>query len=209
VLPPLAPVSGAFARGVLAGYGIEIPVGAIAVLIVTTAARESFRVGVSAGLGAATADMTYATVAVVAGSALSSELRGIRTSLHAICGRGATDGCAGWVARRVSLGPDGRRAARAGSRPRTYLRFLGLTLINPLTVIYFSSVVVANQTAAGPLRASAFVAGVALASASWQTLLATSGALAGRAVVDRGHLLISVIGYGLVLVLAVGQLRQL
>ena len=48
----------AFTTGLLAGYGIAIPVGAIAILIVTKAARESFRSAAVAGLGAASADLT-------------------------------------------------------------------------------------------------------------------------------------------------------
>lgn len=202
-------MSDAFVRGAVAGYGIAIPVGAIAVLIVTTAARESFRQGLAAGLGAATADLTYAMVAVVAGSALSADLRGMRTALHAI------GGCVLLVVALRGL----RRGSRVRQvdaepplpRPRslTYVRFLGLTLINPLTVIYFSSIVLGNQGATGATRAIAFVCGVALASASWQALLAGSGAVTGRLLVDRGRFATAVLGYGVVLVIAVDQLRQL
>ena len=86
---------------------------------------------------------------------------------------------------------------------------MGLTLINPLTVIYFSSIVLGNQGATGATRAIAFVCGVALASASWQALLAGSGAVTGRLLVDRGRFATAVLGYGVVLVIAVDQLRQL
>jgi hypothetical protein len=40
----------AFSTGLVAGYGIAIPVGAIAVLIVAKAALESFRSAAVAGL---------------------------------------------------------------------------------------------------------------------------------------------------------------
>jgi threonine/homoserine/homoserine lactone efflux protein len=75
-------VSHAFTQGIVAGYGIAIPLGAIAVLIVTTSARESFAQGLSAGLGAATADLTYAATAVLAGAALAPVLRPLTSGLR-------------------------------------------------------------------------------------------------------------------------------
>lgn len=51
-------------EGVLAGYGIAIPVGAIAVLILDVSLRRGFRVGFMAGAGAAFADFLYAALAV-------------------------------------------------------------------------------------------------------------------------------------------------
>ena len=177
----LCRVSGAFFRGVIAGYGIAIPVGAIAVLIVTIAARDSLRHGAAGGLGAATADLIYATVAVTAGSALAGDLDSGKTPLHLIGGcvlvlvavRGLV------LASRITQVDV--EPPRRPDHSLTYLRFLGLTLINPVTVIYRSTVVLGSQAVNGTARAVAFVCGVALASASWQILLAGSGALVGRA----------------------------
>jgi len=64
----------AFFEGVVAGYGIAIPVGAVAILIVETGLREGFATGFMAGAGAATADLIYATIAVVAGVAVAAVL---------------------------------------------------------------------------------------------------------------------------------------
>ena len=200
-------MSAAFTSGLTAGYGIAIPLGAIAVLIVATAARDSFGHGLAAGFGAASADLTYATVAVAAGSVLSNALRHLTGALHLLGG-----GVLLVVALRglsCAFRPcDEPGPLRPTPKKFTYLRFLGLTLINPLTVIYFASVVLGNQTATGPGRAAAFVAGVALASASWQTLLAITGALAGRVLVDRGRVATRLVGYGIVLALAIEQLSK-
>ena len=49
-------MSEALVAGLLAGYGVAVPVGAIAVLIVGLTARTSLRVGAAAALGVATAD---------------------------------------------------------------------------------------------------------------------------------------------------------
>jgi hypothetical protein len=53
------------------------------------------------------------------------------------------------------------------------------------------------------------VVGVALASASWQILLATSGAVLGRTLIDRGRVTAAVIGYGLILLIALEQFRTI
>ena len=65
----------ALVSGLLAGYGIAVPVGAIAVLVIGLSARSGLAVGAGAGLGAATADGLYATVAVVGGAAVAGMVR--------------------------------------------------------------------------------------------------------------------------------------
>jgi arginine exporter protein ArgO len=195
-----------FVRGVAAGYGIAIPVGAIAVLIVLTAARESFQAGLAAGLGAASADVVYATVAVVAGAALSAPLAGVERTLHLVGGIVLVLIAALGLVRAFRARPS--EAHDLELKPlATYARFLGLTLINPLTVVYFASIVLGNAAGLSSAEAVAFVAGVGLASASWQTLLATTGALAGRVLVDRWRLATSLVGYGIILVFAAVQLN--
>jgi arginine exporter protein ArgO len=64
---------------------------------------------------------------------------------------------------------------------RTYLTFLGLTLLNPLTIVYFTALILGDIDAGRTvLERLAFVLGAGLASLSWQWLLAAFGALAGR-----------------------------
>src|SRR3954451_22370857 len=63
-------VTGALVVGLLAGYGVAIPVGAIGALIVGLTARTSGRVGAAAALGVATADGVFAVAAVLGGAAL-------------------------------------------------------------------------------------------------------------------------------------------
>jgi arginine exporter protein ArgO len=69
----------------------------------------------------------------------------------------------------------------AGSGLRTYGRFVGLTLLNPLTVTYFAALILGGGTGGARWEGRAlFVLGAALASLSWQSLLAGLGALAHR-----------------------------
>jgi len=63
----------------------------------------------------------------------------------------------------------------------TYFQFLGLTIINPLTVIYFTALILGRNAAATQYDIAdqlLFVAGAALASLSWQTMLALLGSVA-------------------------------
>ncbi|MER5439469.1 LysE family transporter [Streptomyces sp. NPDC002790] len=200
----------AFLPGLWAGYALAVPVGALAVLLVSLTAQTSLRVGTSAALGVATADGLYAALAVLGGAAASRIVQPVagplrwvgaavllvlaaRTALTAIRERGAA--------------PEATSPPSALGRPaRAYLGFLGLTLLNPWTIIYFSALVLAGPArgdGGGPDRA-AFVAAVIVASASWQVLLATGGAVLGRTLTGpRGRLVTAVTSSAVIGALAV------
>jgi arginine exporter protein ArgO len=166
----------AFVIGAVAGYAIAIPVGPIAVLIVRTGLRRGFGIAAAAGAGTATVDLIYAITAVVVGGAVTSALTAVLLpmrlaaaaallylAVRAIMRLGRTD---------VSLDSGDLRPAA-----RTYLLFLGLTLLNPATVAYFVTLAVGlPEIAHDAASRIAFAVGAALASLSWQTLLAAVGA---------------------------------
>jgi arginine exporter protein ArgO len=200
----------ALLTGVLAGFGIAIPVGAIAVLIVEVGIRCGFRCAFFAGAGAATADLLYATLAVVGGAALVSLVESVDRPLHIVS-----------AAALVVIAVLGFR--RAGKKEETveirfperrelastYARFLGLTIINPTTIVYFAAVIVGLGVARemSATEGVLFVAGAFVASLLWQTLLAGTGAFAGgrlspnaqRGAVIIGNLII--LAFALVIVL--------
>ena len=196
----------AFWEGVLAGYGIAIPVGAIAILIIETGLRSGFRLGFSAGAGAATGDALYATLAVVAGAALAVFLAPYATHLRLISGLVL-----------VAVGVYGLSKLRGTNKVevelvtknysnghlRTYGQFLGITLLNPITIAYFGALILG--TSAGQtfslIDRMAFVLGAGLASLSWQTLLAGTGSLARQYMSPRFQLYASLIGNAIVVAL--------
>ncbi|MET7800706.1 LysE family transporter, partial [Streptomyces decoyicus] len=176
-------------------------------------ARTSFRVGASAALGVATADGLYALAAVAGGAALSRAVApvagplrslaavlllgtAVRTAVRALRNRGTRDG-----PERDVLG-----------RPvRAYLAFLGLTLINPWAVLYFSALVLAGGagTPAGVAGPAAFVAAVTLASVSWQLFLAAGGTVLGRSLTgSRGRAVTALLSAVVVSGLAIGLLLR-
>ncbi|MET0492357.1 MAG: LysE family transporter [Actinoplanes sp.] len=198
-------MTGDFLAGAIAGYGVAIPVGAIGVLIAGLSARTSLRVGAAAGMGAATADGVYALVAVLGGAALTGVVAPIATPLR-------------WVAAAVLLllaghtawSALGRRASSTGpdttTPGRAYWGILGLTLLNPATVVYFAALVLGRGGAGGGVW---FVLGAFLASASWQLLVAGGGSLVGRLLTgERGRLITALISSAVIAVLAVGLLPR-
>ncbi len=107
--PP--PVTAALLAGLLAGYGIAVPVGAVGTYLVSLTARTSLRTGVSAALGVATADGLYALAAVLGGSALASALRPALGPLRWVCVLVLT-ALAAWGAARAVRQYRGRAADR-------------------------------------------------------------------------------------------------
>lgn len=84
----------------------------------------------------------------------------------------------------------------------TYARFLTLTIVNPATIVFFVAVVVGLGLADGmtPTGGVLFVTGAFTASLSWQTLLATVGAVAGKRLGHRSQT--GAIAFGNLLILA-------
>jgi arginine exporter protein ArgO len=82
----------------------------------------------------------------------------------------------------------------------------GMTMMNPLTIVYFTALVLGRQAAAAPSIAdqAVFVAAVFAASASWQLVLAAGGAFLGRVLTsDRGRLATALASSALIGALAV------
>lgn len=203
-------MTAALVAGLLAGYGIAVPVGAVGTYLVSLTARTSLRTGVCAALGVATADGLYALAATLGGTALASALRPALGPLRWVCVL-VLLALAAWGAVTAVREYRGHRlATRTAPAPptpaRAFLGLLGITLLNPTTVIYFAALVVGSQATgpAGPLEQGVFVLAAFTASASWQVLLAGSGALLGRALTGRrGRLATALAASGVMTALAV------
>ncbi|GAA1656161.1 LysE family transporter [Catellatospora bangladeshensis] len=201
-------MTAAFVAGLLAGYGVAVPVGAIALLLMSLTARTSLRIGAAAALGVAAADGIYALVAVLGGAALARFIEPIATPLR-------------WVAVAVLLYLAGHTAVSAirhyrdparaketrllDSPGRAFLALLGLTLLNPMTIVYFGALVLGGQAVDGLTGAqgAVFVSAAFLASASWQLSVAAGGALVGRVLgTPRGRLVTALVSSLVISVLA-------
>ena len=141
-------MTGALLAGLLAGYGIAMPVGAVATYLVTLTARTSARVGAAGALGVASADGLYALIAVIGGAALTGVIARVAGPLRwasavvllVLAGRIA------WSAiRDHRSGELAESADSTTTAGRAFASLLGITLLNPVTVLYFSALVLGSQ----------------------------------------------------------------
>ncbi len=212
--------------GVAAGLGIALPLGAIGVLIVREGVERGVRVAGVAALAVAFVDLSYAVVAVVLGTRIAEALSGAERLVQ-IVGAGAlaivvvvgvrdllrspgapSPGTHNGIGPAVAADAADAAADAAGSvgagttrriYRRTFLRFVGLTAINPMTAVYFVALTAGlSQRLAGPGAGAAFAIGVFLGSLAWQEALAVGGATAGARMSDRLRLAVSLLGYAIV-----------
>ena len=158
-----------------------------------------------AGAGAATADLAYAVLAVIGGAALAQVITSAGNMFQILSGIVLV--VIAVVGLRKAIRPVEQVEIALPNRSdlaKTYARFLGLTIINPTTIVYFAAVVVglgvaSDLTATGGVM---FAVGAFLASLSWQTLLASFGAIAGKGMSPRVQQIAMVGGNLLILGLA-------
>lgn len=166
----------ALVSGLVTGYAIAVPVGAVAVMIIAVSARTSWRTGAAAGLGVATIDGLYAAVAVLAGAAVAEALEPVADALTAV------SVVVLLVIAALTLAHAFRpeRADEHGAIPwtplRAWLTFAAITAVNPATVLYFAAIVLGGTVDIdGPAEGVLFVAAAFVASASWQVFVASIG----------------------------------
>jgi threonine/homoserine/homoserine lactone efflux protein len=188
--------------GLLAGWGVAIPLGAIGLMVVDVGMRGGLRPATPAAAGVATADFLYAALAALAGAAVAGALAPHAHALRLVS--------AGVLALVAVLGMRAlrRRPADAASAPAgrgLYLRFVGLTSINPVTVAYFAADMAGLPAVAGaPVGAKViFVTAAGIASLSWQLLLAGAGAALHHRLPPSARVVTAVAGNAIVLGLAV------
>jgi arginine exporter protein ArgO len=202
----------AFLSGVIAGYGIAIPVGPIAILILELGLRRGFWTALSAGAGAASADLIYATIAALAGTFLVSMLAPFASILRVGSALGLI-AIGAWLLDhgRNSSDRTHRLGFEATNCPQAYGLVLGLTLLNPVTVTYFTTLILgmradASQSSAGAIL---FISGAFLASLSWQSLLASISGIAHKRLPAKVQVLTFAIGNFAIMALGVAILLGL
>ena len=194
--------------GLLAGWGVAIPLGAIGVMVVDLGMRGGFRPAAAAAAGVATADLLYAAVAAAAGAAVAGALAPHEHALQLVSAGVlacvAVLGLAALRRRAAGAVPDG--PAYAGGAPaRVYARFVGLTSINPTTVAYFAALI-AGLPAVSSASAGAkavFVLAAGAASLSWQLALAGAGATLHHRLPPSARIVTAIAGNAIVLAFAV------
>ncbi|MBI5301281.1 MAG: LysE family translocator [Chloroflexi bacterium] len=156
-----------FLTGILVGFSIAAPVGPIGVLCIRRTLAEGRAAGLVSGLGAATADAMYGTIAGFGLTLVSSALVSQQMWLRLIGGAFLL-----YLGVRTFLAQPADRAASAEGRGLlgAYASTFFLTVTNPMTILSFVAIFagVGLANAAGDYVAAAMlVAGVFLGSALW------------------------------------------
>jgi arginine exporter protein ArgO len=186
--------------GAGAGLGVAMPLGAVGVLLIQEGMR-GWRPAAAAACAVALIDLTYATGAAAIGPAITTTLSTsvqawVRLASAIVLMAMAAHGLMLSYRRRTTPADSVRPADNKGVR-QAFTRFAVLTLINPLTALYFLAVATGNGGHRGT-ASIAFLTGVFGASFLWQLLLVTAGTLAGLRISATARAWTFNIGYGLV-----------
>jgi threonine/homoserine/homoserine lactone efflux protein len=200
---------GLFIQGMIVGLTLAVPVGPISLVCIHRTIAGGRLHGIFSGLGVATSDSFYAAVAFLGLTAVSGLIIGHQAAFRLIAGIAL-------VLVGIQVFRSVPAAVRDGANPDSYLKdylsLLAIAAANPLTIIYFITIlpgfgVVAHGTTL--IAAVPFVAGIFLGSAVWWIILCGSlGSVRSRLTVDNlrwinqaSGILITVFGAGMLILL--------
>jgi len=160
-------------RGFALGFAVAAVVGPIGVLCIRRTLASGFSIGFLSGLGAATADASYAALAAFGVTAVTALLVEQQLWLRLVGG-----GFLLYLGVRTLRSAPSARAATAASGTGVLTAFastLALTLSNPMTILSFVGIFAGlGLSVEGGLSGAAnLVLGVFVGSAAWWLVLAT------------------------------------
>ena len=161
-----------FLRGLIIGFSIAAPVGPIGVLCIRRTIANGLLSGLVSGLGAATADAIYGSIAAFGLTLVSSFLINQQIWLRVV---GGLFLCYLGIRTFFALpAEDLEEVPRGTELLGDYGSTFILTLTNPLTILSFAAIFAGLGLAEadlGRFAAIAMVVGVFLGSAAWWLLL--------------------------------------
>lgn len=182
-----------FWLGVASGVPLMIAVGPVSVLLIETGISRGWRPSWPGAIGVAGADLTYATIAAASGAALQRALHPYATAMRWIAASALAVLAFTMLRRAVadlrarhphgSVEPSTPDVAVGGPGLAVAARFYGLTIVNPLTVAAFTTLVLATGGRASHVG---WPIGVATASVAVHLPMVAAGAGLRRALPPLG-----------------------
>lgn len=169
-----------FVKGLILVFSIAAPVGPIGVLCIRRTLQGGRWVGLVTGLGAATADAFYGSIAAFGLTLASAFLLSIQTGLRLVGGLFLL-----YLGARAFFSAPAGQSARASAAclPAAYLSTFLLTLSNPATILSFLAIFAGlgfvENAASRPAGAVLLVLGVFSGSSLWWLLLSGGVSLLG------------------------------
>jgi threonine/homoserine/homoserine lactone efflux protein len=162
-----------FLKGLIIGFSIAAPVGPIGILCIRRTLASGRITGLLSGLGAATADAFYGSIAAFGLTFISSFLIQQQTWLRLVGGAFLCYlGIRTVLSKPVDVSITGSPASLLNAYASTFL----LTLTNPLTILSFAAIFAGFGLAAvrnSYPSAGLMVLGVFLGSSSWWLILSS------------------------------------
>lgn len=196
----------------MAGLALAIPLGPMAILLITTTIQKGRRTGFFGALAMASVDFGYALVVFALGSLVVSSLSDWLLPL-----RVAGSALLIFVAVRIALNarkPVAEVNAVAQGKTKTailtYATFFGLTVINPATAFYFVGITpsVSALSSNAPSGLLTFGLGVFIGSVIWQMGLVFASHLMTRVMNRNLQTRMQYLGAILIALLAIFLLLQ-
>jgi threonine/homoserine/homoserine lactone efflux protein len=155
-----------FAKGVLIGFAMAVPIGPIGIMCIRKTLTEGRIRGLIIGLGAATADLLYGSVAAFGLTVISNTLSTQKIWIRLVGGALLL-----FLGVRTfrALPADPNISNKNNGALKSYLTTIFLTLTNPMTVFAFIAIFAALGLGTGLnyLSATALVVGVFIGSSLW------------------------------------------
>jgi len=160
-----------FIKGLLIGFSIAAPVGPIGVLCIRRTLAEGRNSGLVSGLGAATADAVYGSIAGFGLTIISGFLLDQQIWIRLV---GGAFLCYLGIKTFITSPSDRAAVAQGKGLLSDYISTFFLTLTNPMTILSFAAIFagLGLGAAAGDYgSAGVLIVGVFLGSATWWFLL--------------------------------------
>ena len=189
-----------FWQALLIGFSIAAPVGPIGVLCIRRTLANGRAAGIATGLGAATADALFGSIAAFGLAVISSFLVSQQTWIRLL---GGALLC--YMGLRTLLARPAIEAAQASGNGLlgAYASTVALTLTNPASIVLFSAIFASLGLfgGAGGLGAGVqLVVGIALGSAAWWLIL-SGGVSLLRSRFDAQAMRLVNVGSGVIIIL--------
>ena len=195
----MGPYALLFARTLIIGLFVAAPVGAMGILCIQRTLAHGWRAGMATGAGIASADAMYAGLVAFGLTTMSQWMVAYQAYIRIVGGFALL-----WLGWRAIATPPARDAAKAiDSRhlKSLYASAIGLTLTNPMTIMFFAAIF-ASAGLAAQARTGGAVAvtlGVTCGSLSWWLALTTGVSALRRAVSERLMSIVNRISGGMVI----------
>lgn len=177
---------GLLIKSFVIGLSIAAVVGPISVMCIQRTLSRGYMYGLISGLGVATADGTYGSIAAFGLTVISTFLVHEEVWIRAIGGVFLL-----YLGIRTMMSKPAEKAAaaaKARNLPAAYASILLLTLTNPLTILSFAAIFAGIGVSGGKgsyLAATLVVLGVFLGSATWWLLLTSGVTLLRKKITPR------------------------